>query len=85
MPYIPKDQRIFRDNDIKNLSDKLSAPGQLNYVITKLCIAYLKFAGPSYSSFNEIVGVLECAKMEFYRRACIAYENRKIKENGDVY
>lgn len=59
--------------------------GELNYIITKLCIQYYKSRSPSYAVFNGIVGALECAKMELYRRAIAEYENQKIKENGDVY
>jgi len=31
------------------------------------------------------VGVLECAKMELYRRVAAPYEDKKKEENGDVY
>jgi hypothetical protein len=41
--------------------------------------------GQSYSIINDIVGVLECAKMEFYRRVAVPYEDKKRTENGDVY
>lgn len=32
-----------------------------------------------------MVGALECAKLELYRRIAIPYEEQKIQENGDVY
>ncbi len=35
--------------------------------------------------FNAVVGALECAKLELYRRMVAPYENGKIAENGDVY
>jgi hypothetical protein len=41
--------------------------------------------GKNYQTVNDIVGALEGAKMEFYRRAAAPYEDLKIKENGDVY
>jgi len=57
--------------------------GELNYAITILC---LKYAGQfNYAKINEVIGVLECAKLEFYRRLAAPYEDTKIKENGDVY
>jgi len=31
------------------------------------------------------VGVLECAKLELYRRIAAPYEDEKIVETGDVY
>tara|TARA_Y100000296_G_C5178378_1_gene261563 strand:+ start:2143 stop:2556 length:414 start_codon:yes stop_codon:yes gene_type:complete len=33
----------------------------------------------------RILGAVECAKLELYRRAVVPYEKKKIKENGDVY
>jgi len=41
--------------------------------------------GPSYQTINDIIGALEGAKMEFYRRVVVPYEDKKIKDNGDVY
>ena len=59
--------------------------GELNYVITKMVLRYLaRYATDSYSNFNEAVGVLECVKQEFYRRAVVPYEDAKIIVNGDV-
>lgn len=80
MPYIDKDTRLFVDGGTQPLN-----AGQLNYKITQLCNQYLKFYGASYTQLNEIVGVLECAKQEFYRRVVSPYEDKKIKEHGDVY
>jgi hypothetical protein len=37
------------------------------------------------ASADEVVGVLECAKLEIYRRIAAPYEDKKIVENGDVY
>lgn len=59
--------------------------GELNYAITALCLAYLKEQGKSYATQAEIVGALECVKLEFYRRSLAPYEDGKIKANGDVY
>jgi hypothetical protein len=57
--------------------------GHLNYTITKIL---LETTGKvSYARLNEIVGCLECAKLEYYRRKVAEYEQQKIKENGDVY
>lgn len=59
--------------------------GELNYQITRLAWRYVNTHGSCYTTFNEIVGVLDCAKMEFYRRLCAPYENNKQAENGDVF
>jgi len=39
----------------------------------------------SYSEYNEIIGILECAKMEVYRRLVVPYEDKKIEQNTDVF
>lgn len=66
--------------------------GHLNYLLTQLCLDYLKqmpvvHGQPvnTYSDYNEVIGALECCKLEFYRRAVVPYEDEKLKEHGDVY
>lgn len=82
MPYIADNQRR------EVLDDGLEAArdaGELNFKITKLLDNYLYHHGVSYATMNEIVGVMECAKLEFYRRIASPYEEKKIRENGDVF
>jgi hypothetical protein len=57
--------------------------GEVNYIISKL-VWELFDSAPSYHHGNELVGALECAKQEFYRRKMAPYEEQKIAENGDV-
>jgi hypothetical protein len=59
--------------------------GELNYIITRLLRLYVEHRGESYQTFNDIMGALEGAKAEFYRRVVAPYEDVKIQENGDVY
>lgn len=72
-------------------------PGHMNYLITSLIMrsynqtasmemdAELSKAPPmDYHDYNDIVGVLECAKMEVYRRFAVPYEDLKISTNGDI-
>ena len=59
--------------------------GELNYIITKICLKYLEDNGLRYQTINDIMGSLEGAKAEFYRRVVAPYEDEKIKENGDVF
>ena len=47
--------------------------------------AYLIDKGLCYENLNGIIGVLESAKMELYRRVVSIYEDKKCKENSDVY
>lgn len=93
MPYITKPQRTPYDKNILVLAEKVrkfaedeaaSPAGQLNYIITRLILEVYGEWLPNYSDFNEIVGILECAKMEMYRKHTAPYEDEKIKENGDV-
>jgi len=59
--------------------------GALNYAITTLIDDYLSSKGLQYSEVNAVIGALECAKLELYRRVAAPYEDHKIYENGDVY
>ena len=83
MSYIKKSQRYDLDKTISNIS-KLDV-GKLNYLVTRLMLKYISENGESYKHYNDIIGVLECVKMELYRRRISAYENKKINENLDMY
>jgi hypothetical protein len=79
MPYIKPERKSELVNEQANYS------GELNYKITELAIEYLDHKGKSYDTINEIMGAMECAKLEFYRRVAVPYEETKKEENGDVY
>lgn len=81
MPYIKARQRELLLGDDKFPEN----PGELNYMLSRLCQIYWQYNGHSYQNINDIIGALEGAKMEFYRRVVVPYEDQKIKENGDVY
>lgn len=80
MPYIPEWRRI----DLEEGATP-DSPGELNYAITDLITRYLWNKDKNYQHINDVVGALEGAKQEFYRRIVGPYEDKKIKENGDVY
>lgn len=82
MPYITKEQREELDDWLEGYDLFDLPPGKLNYVITKLL---LKTQPKSYADYNALVGVLECIKLELYRRVVAPYEDRKKDENGEVY
>jgi hypothetical protein len=88
MPYIRREIRASYAEPLEKLGGKLAyqgvPSGVLNYVITELVLWWLG-KSPNYTRFNEAIGVLECAKLELYRRAVAPYEDQKRKENGDVY
>jgi len=81
MPYIQSNRRAVVDMEIPNVD----VTGELNYQITQVVQNYLKFNGLSYATINDIIGALEGAKLEFYRRVAEPYEKTKITLNGDVY
>jgi len=81
MPYIDKTLR-------RKLAEGEAAesPGELNYLITQMVDDYIRRkGGVRYAHLNEAVGVLECVKLELYRRIAAPYEDRKCEESGDVY
>jgi hypothetical protein len=79
MPYIKEGDKT------KLTFARPGNPGELNYMLTMICKQYLEDNGGRYQQVNDIVGALECCKLEFYRRKAAPYEDTKIIENGDVY
>lgn len=91
MPYIKQEER-------GNMAQLLKPPatvGQLNYLITSICLAYARGVNAeagatpgneviTYSLGNDIIGALECCKLEMYRRQLAPYEDKKALDNGDI-
>jgi hypothetical protein len=84
MPYLTKENRQKFDSMLRE-REKCSTPGELNYIITVILTDYMQEKGLSYSTINDMVGALECCKLELYRRIAAPYEDTKIVQNGDVY
>lgn len=88
MPYIKQDKKNIidpkLDSLIKLIEDNELVAGDLNYIFTKLIIAYMD-KETNYQRMNDCIGALEGCKLEFYRRAVSIYETEKAKQNGDVY
>ena len=91
MPYITQDKRDVLDSTINQLHRLLvglesddennNTEGNLNYVITRLLqMCY----GTSYREINDAIGMLECCKLEFYRKVAAPYEDQKEFENGTI-
>jgi hypothetical protein len=81
MPYIKANERFAVDNERQAFT-----AGELNYRITSDINDYILLSGGvNYNRINEVIGVLECAKLELYRRIAAPYEDKKKNENGDVY
>jgi len=87
MPYIKVEERDRLNQLVQDMSRvKIDSEGTLNFLITQLCQAYVRQHPPfGYKVANAVIGALECAKLEYYRRVVSNYEDRKIVENGDVF
>ena len=84
MPYIEKKNRGRFEDAIRDIGEVISCVGDINYVFTRILNDTIERQGISYTLLNELIGVLECAKLELYRRKVAPYEDVKIAENGDV-
>ena len=87
MPYVDDLTRRTLDAYLQPLLAQIPTnirAGWVNYLVTSIVVAALG-PQPNYERFNALIGVLECAKLELYRRAVAPYEDKKIAENGDVY
>lgn len=89
MPYIIREKRSVLEPAVlelaetfRNLDDDGNFAGNLNYVITRLLSAL--YPSPNYQRFNDMVGALECCKLELYRKKVAPYEDIKERENGPV-
>lgn len=88
MPYIKQAQRKYI-----NGGGLPRNAGELNYLISIIIIDFLERERDDkghfrrsfkYQDINDVLGALEGAKLEFYRRIIAPYEDIKIKENGDI-
>ncbi len=79
MPYITPERRQAAKDGIPPFT-----AGELNYAITQVILDYLG-NDITYATLNTVVGALECAKLELYRRVAVPYEDQKCRINGDVY
>ncbi len=88
MPYIQQDDRTKFDEGIADILGALQADdnikvGEINYVFSAILWSLFK-ENESYTFGNNLIGVLECVKQEFYRRQLASYEDKKCIQNGDV-
>jgi hypothetical protein len=83
MPYIRESDRTQYREFFSRLP-YIKDEGNLNYVLSKVILDYIGNKDHSYATFNAVIGVLSCIKMELYRRVISFYEDEKIKQNGDL-
>lgn len=89
MPYVDNATRQLLDSALEAVACRIAKihtarPGDMNYAISAL-IKKVYGSKLRYADYNEIIGVLEDAKLEFYRSRVAAYEDKKILENGPLY
>lgn len=84
MPYIKEEFRKLIKPSLERAAENINTCGDLNYAFTILAHKYLEKNGLRYQTINDVLGSLDGASKEFYRRIAESYEDQKIKENGDV-
>lgn len=81
MPYITEAQRDeLGDYDPRSPQNA----GELNYLISMLIEQYRDTVGESYQTYNDVMGALEGAKLELYRKLIGPYEDAKTLTNGEI-
>ncbi len=87
MPYIKLDRRCDIDSDLmrEGICWTPENAGELNFLVSTFIANYIRANGCKYAVVNEMIGALECAKMELNRVIVGPYEDLKIQENGPVY
>lgn len=88
MPYISKEARSRILKPAGGRFIHASSPenaGELNFAFTTLIANYIQRKGLNYQIINDVIGALEGAKLELYRRQASPYEDIKMRENGDCY
>lgn len=85
MPYI---KQVIKDTiELPYVKDD----GQLTYAIDAMAESLLAMKCDydwdtlSYSHLAQVIGDIECAKIELARRVLALLEDRKIVENGEVF
>jgi len=91
MSYIVPEKRAALDPSIDQLIIELvnqekddeynNMESNINYVITKMLYTLY---GDSYKEINDVVGLLHCISMEYYRTRAAPYEDLERERNGDV-
>lgn len=89
MPYIMKADRERFDPLISALADEIkdgmsTGACDLSYILTKICDAYVERRGKNYASVAEVIGGLECVKMEYGRRVLEPLLDDRKGVHGDV-
>lgn len=86
MPYIAQNDRDdfaeFR-GVVSGLEPKTA--GEIQYMIAVIVAEFMKNSDYRYQNMNDVMGALNGANLEFYRRYVAPYEDECIAKNGDVF
>ena len=98
MPYITEERRnemvelpsftpfkSSRRNLGVAMGEAMENGGDLQYMLAEVIQRYLERKGLRYARCEEVMGALDGASKEFYRKVVAPYEETKIRENGLVY
>lgn len=85
MPYTMKTRRKMVDSVTPRHGIADWTAGDVTYCLTRVVWQWLKANGIGFLNCATVIGCLVCTILELYRRVVAPYEDKKIKENGDVY
>ena len=87
MPYIPQDRRADVLAEMREHGTHWTPrnAGDLNFAVTCFIDNFIFENGCRYANLNEMIGALECCKLELYRRLAAPYEDQVLEANGDAY
>ena len=87
MPYIRQAFRKDYEKFIEEIPVR-AMPGEITFmfyvILKKLSQDPVRGGLENFASGAQVLGCLEAAKLEFYRREMAPYEDNAIEENGDV-
>ena len=85
MPYIKQDDRInFDELEISLEESGIDTAGELQYVISLAIKEFMLDKPYRYQTMNDVMGALNGANLEYYRRVVAPYEDQCIEKNGDI-
>jgi hypothetical protein len=85
MSYIKSYERIKFNAILNELEEALPADAdELHYLLTVICKVYLNRSKVRSISHTDVHGTLSRVSQEIYRRETAPFEDKRIKENGDV-
>lgn len=82
MPYIKPE---LRTGLYPHSMEPANNAGELAYQIFCLLMDYFQGKPEKFQIHADIIGALEGAKLEWYRRETAPFEERKMLENEDVF